>query len=315
VKLRDDPAQLRNAISVAASNLGLPPRQVEKDYWVTETMRALFGRHGEQLLFKGGTSLSKGWRIIERFSEDIDLLLLTEPGDKTNALLGELNAIAGEVCASEPTVELDVPGYAQRIAVPFPQAPNLQRARNMRKDILLEPGVRGGPLPHESVTISTFVADGLDAQSVADYEDLKTFAVQSLHPARTFVEKLFAVDGIAHAVLADPDRPVRGTESRHFYDLYFLADAASPALTYLQESKHYEEIARDCEAVSHRWFPTHATKRPEQGFRTSAAFVDPTVADRIGSSFDQVMDDLCYPGAFRPTFADVTERLRSIEWL
>ncbi|MCR4812652.1 MAG: nucleotidyl transferase AbiEii/AbiGii toxin family protein [Bacteroidales bacterium] len=48
----------------------------EKDWWVTLTLRAIFMLPtGKYMLFKGGTSLSKGWRIISRFSEDIDLIL------------------------------------------------------------------------------------------------------------------------------------------------------------------------------------------------------------------------------------------------
>lgn len=53
---------------------GLPPVSVEKDWWVTQTLRALFSlQYAEHLSFKGGTSLSKCWRLIERFSEDIDM--------------------------------------------------------------------------------------------------------------------------------------------------------------------------------------------------------------------------------------------------
>src|SRR5689334_23546036 len=53
------------------------PGLVRKDYWVTRVLRALAldEAHRGLLLFKGGTSLSKGWRLINRFSEDVDLLL------------------------------------------------------------------------------------------------------------------------------------------------------------------------------------------------------------------------------------------------
>ena len=49
---------------------------VEKDWWVTVILKALFQTScSESLIFKGGTSLSKGWNLIERFSEDIDLAI------------------------------------------------------------------------------------------------------------------------------------------------------------------------------------------------------------------------------------------------
>jgi predicted nucleotidyltransferase component of viral defense system len=57
-----------------SSKTGMPPYAVEKDWWVTQSLRALFELEvGKHLVFKGGTSLSKGWKLIERFSEDIDL--------------------------------------------------------------------------------------------------------------------------------------------------------------------------------------------------------------------------------------------------
>lgn len=56
---------------------GLSSASIEKDFWVCWTLRELFALPGwgEHLTFKGGTSLSKGWKLIERFSEDIDIVL------------------------------------------------------------------------------------------------------------------------------------------------------------------------------------------------------------------------------------------------
>ena len=61
----------------AAAQLGLPPASVEKDFWVCWILRELVNlpEWGERLSLKGGTSLSKAWHVIERFSEDIDLVI------------------------------------------------------------------------------------------------------------------------------------------------------------------------------------------------------------------------------------------------
>src|SRR6186997_2383886 len=79
----------RRLICTEAGNaLGLAAASVEKDFWVCWTLRELFGLPdwGEQLAFKGGTSLSKGWKLIDRFSEDIDVVISREflgfPGEK-----------------------------------------------------------------------------------------------------------------------------------------------------------------------------------------------------------------------------------------
>jgi predicted nucleotidyltransferase component of viral defense system len=54
---------------------GLRPALIEKDYYVTEALRIIAGAVGDKVIFKGGTSLSKGWHLIRRFSEDVDIFL------------------------------------------------------------------------------------------------------------------------------------------------------------------------------------------------------------------------------------------------
>ena len=63
-------------LDAAAERIGISPTAVEKDYWVSEVLRVLARDFGAAFIFKGGTSLSKGCRIVERFSEDIDVLVL-----------------------------------------------------------------------------------------------------------------------------------------------------------------------------------------------------------------------------------------------
>lgn len=65
----------RQFFEEAGNRLGLPRTSIEKDFWVCWTLRELFRLPGwgEHLTFKGGTSLSKGWKLIRRFSEDIDI--------------------------------------------------------------------------------------------------------------------------------------------------------------------------------------------------------------------------------------------------
>jgi hypothetical protein len=71
-----DSAEFAPTIDAAAAQLGIGPAAVEKDYWVSEALRALAGGYGDDFVFKGGTSLSKGHRLIGRFSEDIDVLVI-----------------------------------------------------------------------------------------------------------------------------------------------------------------------------------------------------------------------------------------------
>src|SRR2546428_13436069 len=71
-------SDFNDLVRATAGDIGLPPGAVEKDYYVVRALRALQDKLAGRFLFKGGTSLSKGWELIDRFSEDIDLLFRRE---------------------------------------------------------------------------------------------------------------------------------------------------------------------------------------------------------------------------------------------
>ena len=67
-------SQRKNVYESISHKVNLPAQVVEKDFWVTAVLQIVFSLPiAKHLVFKGGTSLSKGWKLIERFSEDIDL--------------------------------------------------------------------------------------------------------------------------------------------------------------------------------------------------------------------------------------------------
>ena len=63
------------AITETAERHSLSEQVVEKDYFITEVLRTVCSHYGDKVIFKGGTSLSKGWDLIRRLSEDVDLLV------------------------------------------------------------------------------------------------------------------------------------------------------------------------------------------------------------------------------------------------
>jgi hypothetical protein len=72
-------AELPGLVTAASDALGIPPADIEKDIWVVEVLRSVFRPvDGARVIFRGGTSLSKAYGIIERFSEDVDLLVVPE---------------------------------------------------------------------------------------------------------------------------------------------------------------------------------------------------------------------------------------------
>ena len=85
MRYASDLPDFQDLLRATSDDADLPRWIVEKDYYVMRALCALQDKIGEQFLFKGGTSLSKSWNLIERFSEDIDLLFRTEQnGEELN---------------------------------------------------------------------------------------------------------------------------------------------------------------------------------------------------------------------------------------
>lgn len=79
LSMHSDNKRFSTLINLVSQHFNIAPAFVEKDYWITHTLRKLSqSENVENVVFKGGTSLSKGYRLIDRFSEDIDLAMINE---------------------------------------------------------------------------------------------------------------------------------------------------------------------------------------------------------------------------------------------
>lgn len=96
-RLRDT-EEFGPTLDAVAERLDISATAVEKDYWVSEVLRVLAAASPDDFIFKGGTSLSKAYRIAERFSEDIDVLVL--PGQRGRGAVDKLMKAMGEVAAA-----------------------------------------------------------------------------------------------------------------------------------------------------------------------------------------------------------------------
>lgn len=231
-------ARRRELFSEAAARLGMTPAVVEKDFWVTWVLDRLFSTPAlaRLLIFKGGTSLSKAYRLIERFSEDIDLILdwrmlsgedpLAERSraqqaklnDEINAqaqtyiggkLLAQVSAALGDVCqcrikAGDPNV-IEV-----RYAAAFPD-------RYLRPEIWLEIGPLAAWLPHEDRSVGSYAATAFP-----DIFKKPECQVRVTSAERTFWEKATILHHEAHRPHGNSQPP---RYSRHYYDLARMAAA------------------------------------------------------------------------------------------
>lgn len=234
---------------------GLANAIVEKDFWVCWTLKRLFGIQGDNspgLVFKGGTSLSKAYGAIRRFSEDIDLSFdrtdLGYDGDrdpeaassrkKADKLIGDLvadvekhiatvvlprltTAIARELgAAGEAAWTLTIEsGNAQNLMFEYPRSLSDQDYTGfayMSRRVKLEFGARGDPWPIEKREIMSYASE-----EFPDFFEAASCSVDVLSLRRTFWEKATALHAEHHR---DLESPTPQYFSRHYYDLAMLAD-------------------------------------------------------------------------------------------
>lgn len=95
MKLHENIQLYSDAIRFTAQQMNLKPEYVEKDYWVTKALFTIFTNEiGKDTIFKGGTALSKCYKMIDRFSEDIDLVVLRRDGETDSKLKSKLKAVS-----------------------------------------------------------------------------------------------------------------------------------------------------------------------------------------------------------------------------
>lgn len=87
MKLHQNKVLFKDAVLAASQRFGIPEIYIEKDYWVTLVLNKIFHSDmADQIVFKGGTCLSKCHHLIQRFSEDIDLVVFRNEGENDNQL-------------------------------------------------------------------------------------------------------------------------------------------------------------------------------------------------------------------------------------
>jgi Nucleotidyl transferase AbiEii toxin, Type IV TA system len=234
----------RDLFSESASILGMNPAIVEKDFWVCWILKKLFAQPTlkNQTVFKGGTSLSKVYRLIDRFSEDIDLILDwrvlgygTEEGNdpyevtisktKQTRYNQEMNAKAAEYIRGTLLGQLNqifalVPGIAASIDEGDPHTVNVRypaafAAEYIRPEVRLEIGPLASWIPSSARTIQSYAAEAFPKA----FDD-PVCTVVAIDAERTFWEKATILHQEAHRAGAIPPR-----YSRHYYDLYKLAES------------------------------------------------------------------------------------------
>lgn len=303
-------------LTLAATDSGLPETFVEKDYWITEILRTIATTLGERAIFKGGTSLSKGWSLLDRFSEDIDLFVdpAAEPPlgstraiDRTmKKLNGDVSAIVGLefVSAESRTI-----GGRGRIDT-FRYDSHFPPLEGFPTTVRLEPGIQSGKQPTARVKISSIVGELLTVRGAAgelDVEGIEPFEMDLLHFRRTFVEKLFAIHGKVERL--EQEGVSLGRDVRHYADLFVLAGL--PEVIAMLESEEYEAIRLDYDEKSRTYFPDSYRPPTDLRFASSSALFPP---DELRARIEPDYEEECQRLFFHPhpRFGEVLERFVGI---
>lgn len=220
-------------IRVVAGEKRILPYLVEKDYWI---MHTLYGLQQQGFIFelKGGTSLSKGYRIIDRFSEDIDIRIEPPPELEVKTSKNHLKTLhvesrrnffdwlAEKICIAGITlVERDRVfdnNYLFSAGIRLTYSPLFSTIEKIKPGILLEVGF-DDTTPNDPIDITSWVVEKAAAVGV-DFIDNRAKAVKCYDPAYTLVEKLQAVSTKFRKQQESGTFPENFL--RHYYDIYCL---------------------------------------------------------------------------------------------
>lgn len=226
----------------AQSKLGLRAGSIEKDFWVCWTLRELFNlpEWGEHLTFKGGTSLSKAWQLIDRFSEDIDVVIERAfLGFGGEALSNNQRKKLVKTCSQRIHHELK-PALEDRIRRALPEGWSLTvaakdedpdeqtiffeypsafgaQAGYVEARVRIEMGARSDTEPSESPAIQPYVA-----AAFPEILGESSFTVRTIAARRTFWEKAMLLN--EETFRPEDKLPRKPRMARHYYDLWCLVN-------------------------------------------------------------------------------------------
>lgn len=311
----------------ASARLGLPPQAIEKDLWVTTILQIVFTLpFADKLIFKGGTSLSKVWHQIERFSEDIDLAvdrtLFDMEGDLTKKQIKRLRKASSLFVREKfcPALQSRMEEYGlsslcfieaepdgegdntypepRKIFVKYRSA-WAEPLAYLSPVVMLEIGARSLLEPNEQTTISSMVEDLFPTVQTT----LIDSSVSTTLASKTFLEKVF----LLHELFSVEGRGVVAErKSRHLYDLSRMMnkDFALKAITddVLWETiRHHREIFTSVRGMD---YTPDIRKR-----------ITLVPHEEIRAIWQQDYKSMCTSMIFgsKPTFEELLEQMRTLE--
>ena len=312
-----------NIFTQTAENVGMNTFAVEKDWWVVHTLISIFQLDvAEHLVFKGGTSLSKSWNLIQRFSEDIDLAIEREflgfEGNLSKNKKTNLRKASGKYVAEHflPDLEqkfkengLENVRFELVNAEESAQDPRIinifypsviSALGYLEPKVQVEIGCRSLIEPFTLKEISPLINDTFPKNDFIE----KPFAVPSVNPQRTFLEKIF----LLHEEFQKPTEKIRVNRlSRHLYDIYVLSkdenirEAINDKELYDTIVKHRKEFTKISGIDYNLHNPQTLNPIPPE-----------SVIKKWEEDYEKMREDMIY-GENKPTFSEIINYLKSLK--
>ena len=260
-----DMEEKRTVLLNAGKKVRFPLYIIEKDWWVVQSLRLINQMDiAEHLVFKGGTSLSKAWRLIDRFSEDIDLAINREffgfSGDISRTQIGKLKDASSRYISNDFLLSLqkvfDNEGFNDvrlsvanmkatdddpvQIEISYPAV--TEYSLYVQPRLILEIGSRSLMEPSTLCSFRSIIGQSFADMPFAD-DDVH---FRCVNPERTFLEKLFLLHE-EHKRQKEKMK-IKG-KSRHFYDIYRIAQTQY-ADKAIADKKLYHSIVAHRERFS-----------------------------------------------------------------
>ena len=316
-----------------ATEKGMNPFAVEKDWWVSRTLEIIFSMDiAKHLVFKGGTSLSKAWKLISRFSEDIDLAIdreffFTPKKDWSKKEVTEVRKQAGVYSTGQFFDELKAAFEARGFnglefkiveAQDSDQDPRIleiyypnliaQPSEYVLPRVQIEIGCRALREPFSVQTFGALVDEVYEGRDFVE----PLFDVPTVNPERTFLEKMFLLHEEFHR---PPEKRRVDRLSRHLYDVYQLTKAGV-ADKAIVDKELYETIVKH----RHKFSRVGGVHYNNHNPRTLNPIPPEDIADDWKKDYAKMLEDMIYEEN-KPTYEELIQnltelksKLQSLDW-
>lgn len=223
MKLHQDIKLFSDTLRAASQHLDIKLEFVEKDYWITLVLSRLAkSKYVDESVFKGGTSLSKGYNLIERFSEDVDIAFINNNEKTGNEIKNIIRTIEKEITSDLTELQMDgITSKGSRFRKSVFEYITTEKA-NANNKLIIEINSFANPFPYQRLTIKSMVFDFLTQTKNEKYIEqynLQSIEVNVLSKEQTILEKMVSL--IRFSFKENTVESISG-KIRHFYDLFYL---------------------------------------------------------------------------------------------